>query len=426
MNFGSLNIASRQSDRAGIRILVLICLLLACFKIPAAHAASGDHLSALTFRLIGDENRTRIVAVFDKEPEIHSFLLAYPYRLIFDLPETRFGFDAQSIDVRGMVSAVRLGLAAPGRSRIILSVDKPFKVENIQVQKGEADEGYRFSLDVVSVPAEEFTTANVGSINVVTAAASEAVSDAAMAAMQSLTETTVPGQKFRVMIDAGHGGIDSGAESTGGLKEKDITLAFAQELRQQIAQSDDVEVLMTRDDDTFLRLSERVSLARQAKADLFISIHADTITQSDIRGATVYTISDRASDAVAKAMADRENRSDAIGGAVAVDMPEVADILMDLTRRETHSFSLNFADNVVNNLRGNVNLITNPHRFAGFQVLTAPDVPSVLIEIGYLSNSDDEKLINSPEWRRKMAERIAISIREFKQLKRPSGLSQKG
>src|SRR5690606_22837075 len=123
-------------------------------------------------------------------------------------------------------------------------------------------------------------------------------------------------------------------------------------------------------------------------------------------------------------MAERENKSDSVGGAVPEELPEVADILLDLTRRETHTFSLNFAEKVISNLHGKVNLINNPHRFAGFQVLRAPDVPSVLIEIGYLSNAEDEKLLNNPEWRRKLADRIALAVKEFEAVKRPASLTK--
>jgi N-acetylmuramoyl-L-alanine amidase len=226
------------------------------------------------------------------------------------------------------------------------------------------------------------------------------------------------------MIDPGHGGIDSGAESLSGIKEKDLTLAFGQELRDRLAQEKNIKVLMTRDDDTYLRLSERVRIARQHEADLFISIHADTINQHDIRGATVYTISDKASDSVARAMAERENKSDTLAGAAPEEQPEVTDILLDLTRRETHTFSLSFAEKVIHSLQGQVNLINNPHRFAGFQVLRAPDVPSVLIEIGYLSNAEDEKLISNPEWRKKLADRMAIAIKAFETLKHPASMSK--
>ncbi len=154
--------------------------------------------------------------------------------------------------------------------------------------------------------------------------------------------------------------------------------------------------------------------AQELNADLFISIHADTINLHSLRGATVYTISDKASDAIAKSLAENANKVDLLDGLPADKTLEVTDILLDLTRRETHAFSVNFADSVVSNLsKNNINLINNPHRYADFQVLRAPDVPSVLIEIGYLSNKEDEELLNNPQWRKKMALSIAHSIRQF-------------
>jgi N-acetylmuramoyl-L-alanine amidase len=288
----------------------------------------------------------------------------------------------------------------------------PFKVEDLRVLKNESASGYRLVADIVATSDREFTAQLQGR--------SEITSSTERKSATAPDAGKNEPRPFTVMIDPGHGGIDSGAESLSGIKEKDLTLAFGIELRDRLAQEKNIQVLMTRDDDTYLRLSERVRIARQHEADLFISIHADTINQNDIRGATVYTISDKASDAVARAMAERENKSDNLGGAAPDEMPEVADILLDLTRRETHTFSLSFAEKVITHLQGQVNLINNPHRFAGFQVLRAPDVPSVLIEIGYLSNAEDEKLISNPEWRKKLADRLALAIKSFETLRRPA------
>nr|WP_244597185.1 N-acetylmuramoyl-L-alanine amidase [[Ochrobactrum] soli] len=373
---------------------------------------SGQPLAALTFRMAGDDLRTRIVVMFDREPELTTRLFDNPHRLVIELPETRFGFDEKSLEARGLVSNVRYGLAGKGRSRLILTLRGPFKVENLRVLKNESASGYRLVADMVATSDREFTAQLQGR--------SEITSSTERKAALSAQSTKLETRPFTVMIDPGHGGIDSGAESLSGIKEKDLTLAFGVELRDRLAQEKNIQVLMTRDDDTYLRLSERVRIARQHEADLFISIHADTINQQDIRGATVYTISDKASDAVARAMAERENKSDNLGGTAPEEVPEVADILVDLTRRETHSFSLSFAEKVIAQLQGQVNLINNPHRFAGFQVLRAPDVPSVLIEIGYLSNAEDEKLISNPEWRKKLADRLALAIKSFETLRRPA------
>ena len=207
----------------------------------------------------------------------------------------------------------------------------------------------------------------------------------------------VPDDLFTIVIDPGHGGIDGGAAGPNGTVEKDITLSFANELRDLLGKDGGYQVFMTRETDDFLRLDERVRIARQHDADLFLSIHADTIRLKGIRGATVYTVSDTASDEEAKALADRENLSDQLAGFVIEEEDhEVSDILVDLIRRETHSFSMRFARSLVDELSSSVRLINNPHRFVGFRVLKAPDVPSVLVELGYLSNEKDDEQLCSP------------------------------
>jgi N-acetylmuramoyl-L-alanine amidase len=171
---------------------------------------------------------------------------------------------------------------------------------------------------------------------------------------------------------------------------------------------------MTRDSDTYLRLDERVRIARQHEANLFISIHADTISVKSLRGATVYTVSDKASDAEAQALADRENLSDKFAGMEIKDeRQEVTDILIDLIRRETHSFSLSFAHTLVGQLSSTVGLINRPHREAGFRVLKAPDIPSVLVELGYLSNPKDEAQLLDAAWREKAATSITNAVALF-------------
>ncbi|MHC3939901.1 N-acetylmuramoyl-L-alanine amidase family protein [Paenochrobactrum sp. BZR 201-1] len=369
-------------------------------------------VSALTFRMAGDELRTRIVVMFDEKPDVMPILFAKPHRLVLELNETRFGFDEKSLTPRGLVSSVRYGLAGEGRSRLILSLIGPFKLENIDVIKNENAPGYRMVVDIIATSDREFAD-DLAEQN-----RQSALTPAQAAQDKMSREKQQAAKKFTIMLDAGHGGIDSGAEGISGLKEKDVTLAFARDLRDRLEKEKDFQVFMTRDEDVFLRLGERVRLARQHEADLFISIHADSVPQHYIRGATVYTISDKASDSVARAMAERENRSDEFAGIVPDDLPEVTDILLDLTRRETHGFSLKFADKVLQSLEGEVSLINNPHRFAGFQVLRAPDVPSVLMEIGYLSNKEDEKLITDPEWRKLFAERLVVAIKHFSIMKK--------
>jgi N-acetylmuramoyl-L-alanine amidase len=219
-----------------------------------------------------------------------------------------------------------------------------------------------------------------------------------------------------IVLDPGHGGIDSGATGVHGTLEKAIVLDFASLLKGKLDESGLYTVELTRDDDTFVPLSRRVEIGHELEADLFISIHADSVRrgQKFARGATVYTISDKASDQLAEDLAVSENMSDVIAGVDLDEEPtDVTDILLDLARRETRSFSVYFARSLVSELESAVRLINNPHRSAGFRVLKAHDVPSVLVELGYLSNEHDEKLLISDEWRERMANAMTEAVHGF-------------
>ena len=216
-----------------------------------------------------------------------------------------------------------------------------------------------------------------------------------------------------VVLDPGHGGADQGATSKD-IQEKHIVFEFARTLAERLRAGGEVRCIMTRNDDTFIPLAERVEIAEQANANLFVSIHADTLFETNVQGATAYTLSDRASDAHAARVADNENASDRAGGII--DKAEAAglnDILSDLTRRETRVLSRSFARGLVSAWRDVGDLNKNPLRSAGFRVLKAPDFPSVLFELGYLSNGSDLKNLSSPEWREKAVEKVALSIERF-------------
>ena len=215
-----------------------------------------------------------------------------------------------------------------------------------------------------------------------------------------------------IVLDAGHGGVDPGTIGIGGTLEKNVTLPMVLELRRQLLATGRYKVVLTRDRDIFIPLHERVAIARAARADLFISIHADSIHNSQERGATVYTLSDTASDAEAAAEAARENRSDIIAGVdLSHENKEVTSILIDLAQRESMNRSVTFASLLVKEIGKQAPLIAEkPHRFAGFVVLKAPDVPSALIELGYLSNGRDERLLTEPRQRAKVASAIIHAI----------------
>ncbi|WP_019221755.1 N-acetylmuramoyl-L-alanine amidase [Bartonella senegalensis] len=383
------------------RLILHLIYCVLCFLIFQTNIHAADSLKLANFRTIGDNKRTRIIAVFNAEPNVFLQVLDNPARLVINLPTVDFSVQNASLKdqnrLSNMLSDVRYSFSDRETSRIILTSKTAFVVEKSTVQKLE-NGSWQLLIDITQSTQKKFD---------------------ALLQKQQQTAPNIKIQRdfphnFRVVLDPGHGGIDGGARGVSGILEKDVTLAFARALRDELQKSPHTIVALTRDSDVFLRLSERVKKAQEFDADLFISIHADTIDVHSLRGATVYTISDKASDAIAKSLAENENKADLLDGLPAEELLEVTDILLDLTRRETHAFSINFANNVVSNLsKSHINLINNPHRYADFQVLRAPDIPSVLIEIGYLSNKEDEKLLNNPQWREKMATSIAYSIRQF-------------
>ena len=394
---------------AKLLIALLLCLVPAAAISAEQMPKSGEKpVEARDYRMIGDATRMRLAIQLDREPEMKWFLLRAPYRLVIDLPETKFIFDAGALKPHGLISGVRFGHLDQGSSRLIISTNGPFTVDKLDLIENEKDLGLRLVADLSAASDAAFESALAEQTETTGSTLATRKSDRLGATAQA------PDKRFVVVIDPGHGGIDGGAEGVSGAQEKDVTLTFAEELRGLLTKSGKYEVFMTREKDEFLRLDDRVRIARQHAADLFISVHADTIRLKGVRGATVYTVSDKASDAEAQALADRENLSDQLAGIEIVDeKAEVADILIDLIRRETHTFSIRFARSLVGELSTTVGLINNPHRSAGFKVLRAPDVPSVLLELGYMSNAKDEQQLLSAEWRSKAAASVASAVELF-------------
>ncbi|MGE5546794.1 MAG: N-acetylmuramoyl-L-alanine amidase family protein [Solirubrobacterales bacterium] len=217
-----------------------------------------------------------------------------------------------------------------------------------------------------------------------------------------------------VVIDPGHGGVDPGAISVSGVYEKHITLAVARDLKDALEATGRYRAYLTRDRDVFIRLRDRVQLARQYNADLFISLHADAVQNPQIRGFSVYTLSQNASDAEAQALAEKENKADLIAGInLSHESADVANILIDLAQRETMNRSAGFATGIVDEVGRETTTLSNTHRFAGFAVLKAPDVPSVLIEMGYLSNEIEERQLRQAPFRAKLSKAITRAVDGF-------------
>jgi len=372
-------------------------------------AGAGFIMLNLSFQ--GDNDATRLVATFNADPRQKLMRLGNPPRLVIDLPQTRFAVPADKLEPHGLVENVRYGLDGAGGARIVLGIRAPFRIGKMDTEALH-DDIWQMTIELEKIDNQSFV-AELMSGHM------ERGGDKQISLEKEADNNDSQTKPFSVMIDAGHGGFDSGAEGVGGVLEKDVTLAFAHALRdvlQQKARADsmDMAIYLTRERDEFLRLSQRVQQARLHQADLFISIHADSIHVPNLRGATVYTLSDKASDALAKSIAENENKAEFIGDLPPDEAPEVTDILLDLTRRETDAFSRRFADTLIVSLhQGNIKLIRDPHRYAGFMVLRAPDIPSILLELGYLSNKEDEKLIADPAWRQNMAQLIATSVLEF-------------
>ncbi|MDF1607059.1 N-acetylmuramoyl-L-alanine amidase [Hoeflea sp. YIM 152468] len=386
-----------------------LCALTLVMTLPVnvlaePEAATETRYVAIGARMAGDENRVRLVIDFERAPKFSLRYLENPYRAVIDLPETVFAFPEGSLAPRGLVSAVRYGNSGKGRARLVFEFTSPARMELAESSKEASGVIHRTVFDIMRVDRAAFL---------------DEVARTEWADPDQKTARTRATDRARdtltIVIDAGHGGIDGGAEGAAGSMEKDITLAFAQDLKSALEAQSGFRVEMTRTDDSFLSLSARVRRAREVDADLLISLHADSISLKSLRGATVYTLSDKASDAVAQSLADQENGEDAIVGASLDNAPEaIAAILVDLARTETRVFSTGLAQQVISSFEGQVKLINNPLRHAGFRVLQAPDVPSVLVEMGYLSNREDEKLLNDEEWRENTARLLAQSVEKYR------------
>jgi N-acetylmuramoyl-L-alanine amidase len=362
---------------------------------------------ATDVRLGGDARQTRFVVDMTRKVDIAAFTLADPYRVVIDLPQIVFKLPAHAGEHgRGLVKAFRYGLIMQGGSRIVLDVSGPVRVEKAFTLAAVDGQPARLVLDLAATDRQSFLH-------------DMEVSAGALPhhhTRQSISAQPSTDPRPLVVIDPGHGGIDSGTKGLDGQNEKDVVLAFGLKLRAALEKSGKYRVAMTRSDDTFIPLTERVRIARQLKAALFISIHADSVPRSEgqAAGASVYTLSEHASDAEAAHLAETENKSDIIAGVdLSAEPDDVANILIDLAQRETKTFSVQFARTLIGDIKPVAPLHLRPVKAAGFIVLKAPDVPSVLVELGYMSTRRDLKNLTSPEWQQRTALAIAHAVDDF-------------
>ena len=374
----------------------------------ALAAAVEQGVLATDLRIGGDDKQTRFVVDLNRKIDLAAFTLADPYRVVVDLPQVNFKLPAKAdARSRGLVKAFRYGLIMQGGSRIVLDTKGPVRIEKAFVLDAAEGQPDRLVLDLAAIDRAAF----MRNISLQTRPAHNT------GAKPSEPPVKADGDaRPLVVVDPGHGGIDNGTKGSGGELEKDIVLAFSQALREKLESGGKYRVAMTRSDDSFIPLSERVRFARTRGAALFISIHADALPRKEglAEGATVYTLSETASDAEAARLAEAENKADVIAGVDLTAEPnDVANILVDLAQRETKTFSMQFARTVVDELKSAARIHKHPLKSAGFKVLTAPDVPSVLIELGYMSTKDDLKQLNSPAWRARTAQGVVKAVEAF-------------
>ncbi|WP_319531619.1 N-acetylmuramoyl-L-alanine amidase [uncultured Cohaesibacter sp.] len=392
-----------------------------------AQEASSEAVAVSAVRTTGTEALSRFVIDVSAPVGFTVFALDEPYRLVIDLPGMDFAVEHGMGQVeRGLVKNFRFGNFSGSRSRIVLDLAKPVRIVKAQTFPSVDDIPAKILLELEAVDRSIFEEETMKEVMRISGDEPVQSDRVAVAASTSVTEEEVQEDpRPLVVLDPGHGGIDAGATSSQGLKESKLVLSFAKALKKRLEKDGHVRVAMTRDTDVFISLSKRVAIARKLNADLFVSIHADTVRQSYVRGATVYTLSDKASDAVAARLAQQENKSDLLAGLeIEQDDDVVADILIDLTRRETSNYSALYSRTLVGALKSSIQLSKTPERSAGFKVLKAPDIPSVLVELGYLSNSKDTSALASEAWQSKAIESISKSMQTFflRRSTRSSGL----
>lgn len=393
-----------------LRIL-FVFFLLAC----QAADVIGAGQSLLSARLGVHPDKTRLVLDLSAKA---------PFKALPATPGTRHDIALEGLQVqdvflkeqkgRGLIRSFVFDQGVAGKLRLRIITKKITRIRKIFLMTGNSAVPHRLVIDIEPVKKAEGEGL----------AHKPPAGHTPNAAIKPKTAfIPIPGHKplkHTVVIDAGHGGEDPGTLGLNKLFEKQITLMMAQEIKRQIDGQGRYRAVLTRERDEFMRLRQRFARAREVKADLFISLHADSHPNKNVRGLSVYTLSDQASDKEAALLASKENKADVIAGLDFKDeSPDVANILIDLSQRHTMDLSVNFAQDVLNCIAKEQKLSENTHRFADFAVLKAPDVPSVLIELGYLSNPIDAERLSQKKYQKSFASDIVRAIdRYFQRLKR--------
>lgn len=399
-----------------LRIIAFLLFLLAS---PMAMAA----IDVKDVRLgLQEGGATRFVLELNQAADYRLFFLAHPARLVLDLPALNWPQDMKPA-ARGLVNGWRSGQFGEG-TRVVLDLAGGAKPQAIQLLPATGEKGPRLVVDLQAAKAEEFAglIGRVWGSRAQQSAEAMAASTGVALRPPSLPDARRPAERLPlIVIDAGHGGVDPGAIAANGRYEKDITLAVARKLAAELQAGGRYRVALTRNRDVFIPLQDRVKIARRQAADLFISLHADSVRNRDVRGATVYTLSTQASDKEAAELAESENRADELAGLPRTgDDDLMADILTSMSYRASVNGGHSLSREVVKSLRAsNIQLTERPERSAGFAVLKAPDIPSVLVEMGYVTSRQDAALLGRAEHQAKLAEAIANAVDVYFSKRRP-------
>jgi N-acetylmuramoyl-L-alanine amidase len=404
---------NRDRGNAGPWRAIAPVLFLAVL-LAAAPAKSADQI-LLNAQIGGDIQHTRFVAFLSKKVEYRIFSIADPYRIVIDLPETDIQVPAEG---RGLVVSTRSGLLNQGRSRIVIDLAEPALVEKVELLPPENDLPARLVMDLTRTNHKTYL-------------ASAAKAPPPLPKQETAQTAAAPkdpaDKRPVIIIDAGHGGLDAGAHGRlTNTPEKDVTFDFCKTLAEKLEATRRYRIVMTRKEDVFISLDERVELALREKAELLISIHADTLdikrfgvkSLKEVRGGTIYTLSEEASDEQAGFLAQNENKVDVQAGVASEQQAkavneEIGAILNDLENRTKKNWSLAIANYLIETMKDKMKFHVRPRRSANLRVLKTLGVPSVLIELGYLSNDDDEKLLTSAVWRAATATSLAEAVNAF-------------
>lgn len=391
--------------RALLAKLWLCLTLMYLALLPAAAAAQG--FSALA-RVLPEDSRLQDTGAgvelelgLSQGVPYRIFALDDPYRLVLDFQEVDWtGLQAEDFDRSELIERTRFGGYVPGWSRMVLTLTEPMQLRTAAMDIDPETSAAKLKLALAPIDAETFA-ATAG-------APYDPRLDLPMPAELKPRAPRDDDAPLVVMIDPGHGGLDPGAEAEGGIAEKDLMLAFAYDLGERLVRSGAFEVLLTREGDYFVSLERRIAMAHQQGADVFISLHADAVTEGMAHGTVVYTLSESASDVASAKLAERHDRADLLSGSdLSAADDVVTDVMLDLARQETHPRSTALARSVIEALMeagGPVN--RRPLRSAGFSVLKSADIPSILIELGFMSSPRDLELLTDPDWQAKTAQSI--------------------